>query len=225
MKLNELQLKKDLIAAEEPVPGEGFQPGKQVKDVFTKYGWNLLGHGIEGAVADRPNSTQVLKIFIKDSLYRDFVNIVKDNPNPHFPKFHKYIRDIPGTKFSYILMEKLQKTNPDFLIDNYLPEMYVLDTEHELFFGKGVQGNFGGYILGEIYDAQEEHHDNPYNARVWHDLNGSKPDDAWFKACKMVCHAGKLMGLKHLDLSNPHNFMLRNDTLVIIDPFADATAG
>jgi hypothetical protein len=223
MRLHELQLTKDLIAAKEPVPGEGFQPGAQVKDVFTKHNWPLLGHGLEGAVGQHPTKDMVAKIFVKDSLYKEFVNIVKDNPNPHFPKFLKYVRDIPNTIFSYILMEKLEATNPDFLVDNYIPELYVLDTESESFLGKGIQGKFGAYVLDYIYDVQEEHRDNPYNPRVWNEL-GQKPDDAWFKACKMISHVAKLIGLRHLDLGNPKNFMLRGNTLVIIDPFAAATA-
>ena len=219
MNLNELQLTKDLVAAENPLPDEGFRPGHQVKTVFGKYGWNLLGYGVEGAVAEHPTKNQVLKLFIKDSPYKAFVNIVRDNPNPHFPKFSKYVRDIPGPKFSYVLMEKLQPVaNADYLIDNYIGEMYVMELESEKYDVVGLGGTFGSYVIDVIYDVIIDHKDNPYSSLVWTKLQTHEPDNAWFKVCKMLSHYAQMHGWKKLDL-HPKNYMLRGDTLVVIDPF------
>jgi hypothetical protein len=54
------QLKKDLGAT-----SSGYDAGK----LFKKYGWNLLGSGADGAVADYPNKNIVLKLFVKKTAH------------------------------------------------------------------------------------------------------------------------------------------------------------
>lgn len=225
MKLTELQLKRDLQRAEEPISGNGFQPGQQVKGVFRKYGWNLLGAGLEGAVAEHPTKNQILKLFINDSPYKNFVQMAQHHPNPHFPKFFKHSRDIPGTKFSYVLMEKLTPlANIDALIDNYLGEMYVLDIEGEHAGIVAIPGDLGSWIVDETFEVANRFKDNPYNTMAFGKLNVEPPGNEWITACRIMCNIGKSLGLKNLDLGKANNFMLRGQTLVITDPFVFAIA-
>ena len=70
--------------------------GSQLQDVVYAHGWKLLGRGSEAAVAEHPEKGYVLKIWPTKSQYTTFVELVQQNPNPHFPKFSKVMKQIPG---------------------------------------------------------------------------------------------------------------------------------
>lgn len=134
MKISELQLKKDI------------QQLKNPEDVLRKYGWKVIGIGMEAAVAEHPNKNYVLKLFEDDSNYKAFVRFaLQHKGNPHVPVFFKgsetkelainerssvnipgIMSTIPGTDYSYVRMEKLAKITEKDLIAVYSPEMMVL---------------------------------------------------------------------------------------------------
>ena len=97
--------------------------GSQLQDVVYAHGWKLLGRGSEASVAEHPQKGYVLKIWPTNSLYTKFVEMVQKHPSPHFPRFSKIMKQIPGTRFNYVRMEKLAKiTEYDILIE--MPECF-----------------------------------------------------------------------------------------------------
>jgi len=146
VKIYELQLKKDI------------QQLKNPEDVLRKYGWNVIGIGMEAAVAEHPNKNYVLKLFEDDSNYKKFVEFaINHKGNPHVPVFFRgaetkdlvkveerstisipgIMSTIPGTDYSYVRMEKLSKISEKDLIKQYAPEMLVLYLD-------GIRENISG---------------------------------------------------------------------------------
>jgi len=102
--------------------------GSQLADVVYSHGWKLLGRGSEASVAEHPEKGYVLKIWPNRSLYTKFVELVQRNPNPHFPRFSKVMKRIPGTQFSYVRMEKLiPVTQYDILVN--MPDCFCVVKE------------------------------------------------------------------------------------------------
>ena len=146
MRINELQIKQDLQNSALP------------EKILAKYGWKVLGHGIEGAVAEHPYKSYVLKIFDSHSDYRKYVDlsITSMRGNPHVPVFYssryaadlkedigervKILVDIPGTAYSYVRMEKLTSITNTELLRRFRPELitaYLI----ELQYGKRLLGD------------------------------------------------------------------------------------
>ena len=153
MQIRELTLKTDINTLDDPAK------------VLKKYGWNVIGVGMEAAVAEHPNKSYVLKLFEDDSNYKAFVQFaVNHRGNPHVPVFFRGIetRDltkideksnisiqglmstIPGTDYSYVRMEKLSRITEKDLVKKYTPEMMFLYLE-------GIRLN----TLGLNYELKE----------------------------------------------------------------------
>jgi hypothetical protein len=220
MKLSELQITKDIKGAEKPQFG---LYGNPLRDIFQKHGWNVLGKGVDAAVADHPNKNVVLKMFVSTSKYKHFVDLVKDHPNPHFPIFHKTIRELPGTKFSYVMMEKLDEIS-DFY-NNYFPEICALmlsASKHGVDYLNRTSDMMPTFTPKRWFKNKIGVGVNDFIAYpelVWNKID--KPDDAWFQACDLLFGAFKEANMNlmsNIDFT-PQNFMLRGDILVITDPF------
>ena len=216
MKINELTITRDFkTAGNLNFPSNEDNFGLRLKQLLIKNGRNVLGSGMEGAVIEYKNL--ILKVFPTNSKYSEFVTLVKNYHNPHFPKFYKFTKQIPGTKFSYVIMEKLTKVDDDYLIKNCISELYALEVESAKFDIVGIPGDFGVTVLEYIYSIVEENKDNPYNQRVWIELAEEPPDNEWIIACQLLCREARTFR-NNLDL-HPKNFMIRGKTLVIVDPF------
>jgi len=75
--------------------------------VLAKAGWGILGIGCFAYVYGKPGVPYVLKLFDNnDAAYKDFINLVNANPNPHFPKFHKGLVKVNDT-YSAVRLEPL----------------------------------------------------------------------------------------------------------------------
>ena len=218
MRLNELQLTKDIKAAEFPQPGK-ITPGARVKDILAKYGWEVKGYGVEGAVAVHPKTDAILKLFIYDSKYKHFVSLAKNHPNIHFPVFYKDIKDIPGTKFSYIMMENLNKISTEQLMKDFLPEMcviYLNRVKHKIEYLFSYE--ISHYVKQAIGVSLKSSMVNKPDI-LWNKF-GRKPDEQWFDAVDEIFKTASKIGLEDVDLYvSGNNIMLRGKTLVIIDPF------
>ena len=192
MKLNELTIKQDVnkIARD-----KNLLAGTAAKIVLKKYGWNILGIGTEGAVAEHPNKNYVLKFFSANSQYcRYITDVVMKLPNNiHVPKISHQMKHLNGTTYNYICMEKLNEL-PLVRIDDFADEFKVL-------YKIGV--SFGQY---SFYLPDYSTTDDAVN---------ETPDKDWFELCEMLFTK---KGDAYLDL-HEGNFMLRDDTLVITDPY------
>jgi hypothetical protein len=82
-------------------------------EILLRAGYEMLGSGSFATVYEKPGSAYVLKLFDSDDLaYIAFINLVKQHPNPHFPKLiGKPIAVSRG--FSAIRMEKLGRYRGD----------------------------------------------------------------------------------------------------------------
>ena len=78
-------------------------------DKLKKYGWKLLGEGAASGVWLHPRIDKVLKINIfPDSAYDEFVKIIHDHPNIHFPVIYDASEILKGKyPFKAYFMEKL----------------------------------------------------------------------------------------------------------------------
>jgi hypothetical protein len=121
MKIQELELTKNLKRSI-------YADGNDLAQILSEYGWRVIGYGVEGAVAEHPKKSYVLKLFPTKSKYVEFVEFVQEHQsNPHLPKFSRYVRKVPGTKFSYVRMEKLNHITLIKLIRRYMPELCALE--------------------------------------------------------------------------------------------------
>ena len=187
MKLNELELYKSL---------KNKYSIKDAINIFKQYGWKVLGHGVESAVAMHPTKPYVLKLFRKKSKYSLFVELVHKHPNRHFPKFGRYTRYIDGTKWAYVRMEKLI----------HLPNDDISKYSSELAYLKNEIKNAGHLCGQEIF------------SHITPDAKFNHLTPEYKKACQYLID----MAVKHpdiyLDLSED-NLMLRGMTLVFNDPY------
>jgi hypothetical protein len=196
--------------------------GETASKILEDHGWTLLGSGAEGAVAEHPGKAYVLKLYEYNSNYTYFVNLVKHFPNIHFPKFSRYVRPVPGTKWKYVRMEKLSPIEENTLIENYMPEMVALqnicyihglkcDYQDNIvaFYLRNL--NIRNPVLGARTRDQNKIHD------IYQRL-GRKPDNAWIAAVTECCNSANSLNLQMLDL-HYGNFMLRGNCLIIADPY------
>jgi hypothetical protein len=198
-----------------------FQKAVSFADIIEHHGWHLLGRGMEATVAEHPRRDYVLKIWRKGSKYEQFVEFVKQTPSSlHLPRFSRYVRPVPGTNYLYVRMEKLKPINLKQLTDSYGAEilyLYVLGMQ------KGVRT-----LVGEPLDfAQGEIWNRGINVSsdtnlvddlsdVWETFG--PPERGWIDVCTELVQFGRDRGIISFDLWED-NFMLRDSTLVISDPF------
>jgi hypothetical protein len=188
------------------------------KDVVSKYGWHIVGQGDEAVVVGHPEKPYVLRIFSKDTPYVDWVNLVQAHQaNPHFPKFSRYIRTIPGTEINYVRMEILMPITQNQLMKEYLPELaylYIQTTLLGLEFHVKFAPTVGVYLRelsrGSIFDKQIQ-------KELWEKIG--KPDSFWTQAIDLLLSLHQNGTKWPADLDMHHgNFMLRGNILVISDP-------
>lgn len=188
-------------------------------EVFTHYGWKILGTGREAYVALNPHKNYVIKIWRQPSAYNKYVDFVKKHPNPHFPRFFREPRRIPGTNFYYIALEKLEPLK-DNLLNAFLPEMIYLGLtfyNHRIYFQQRSEVN---QKLAKIFpDGIVNFHslvdDQNLQEKIWAKIG--HPPDLWKKAVQQIVEFANTW---HLEFDLPDfNFMRWHDTLVITDPF------
>lgn len=189
-------------------------------EVFTHYGWEILGTGREAYVALNPHKNYVIKIWRQPSAYNKYVDFVKKHPNPHFPRFFREPRRIPGTNFYYIALEKLEPLK-DNLLNAFLPEMIYLGLtfyNHRIYFQQRREVN---QKLAKIFpDRSDIRLDSLVGNQNLQEKTWAKighPPDTWKKAVQQIVEFANNW---HLDFDLPDfNFMRWHDTLVITDPF------
>lgn len=179
--------------------------GPAIMNLLKRKGWTPLGYGVEAGVAEHPQKAYVLKIFPKTSKYDHFVSMVKAHPeNPHFPRFSRYVRDIPGTEFSYVRMEKLSKVKEYDLVQ--IPQLLCLLTKLYRSLGSMPPTWVGNNVT---WDPKDEH-------RVYcGELNITPAEQQVINLLYDVIQADQDITL---DLHSG-NFMKRGTEWVITDPF------
>ena len=83
-------------------------PSANPIEIFRRYGWKVLGTGIDGVVAEHPDKPYVLKIFVSSSSYKLFVEYAEQNQkNASVPKFGRTVRTLPGSQWCYRTDEEI----------------------------------------------------------------------------------------------------------------------
>jgi len=189
--------------------------------ILKQHGWHMLGTGVEAAVAEHPQKSYVLKIFNSDSKYTQFVQFVQAHAsNPHLPKFSRYVRPVPGTKYAYVRMEKLAQVIPYDLFTeyaNHVLAMIIMGHEHRIqmlvsHFRAGFMSRLRslGYNANSLQDPETQ-------MAIYTRLGGSPPI-TWTHILDELAEFSQSSGMGKWDM-HAGNFMRRGETLVIVDPF------
>lgn len=217
MHITEITLKHEL----RDIHTFNFNHAEPLNKLLKKHGWTSLGTGAEAAVAEHPNKSYVLKIFNSDSKYVDYVKFVQAHQsNPHVPRFSRYVKQIPGTPYSYVRMEKLQKVTQSQLLttyENYLFEMIVRGRQEGVSMLNDdldmmLEDRLGDLGYDEYDIAVDEHHEEIYQKL------GGVPPDTWSQVLTDLAAHSKQIHMESWDM-HAGNFMRRGKTLVIADPF------
>jgi hypothetical protein len=217
MNLHELEIKKQLKNS-----GDN-NSILSLKEILENHGFEFLGNGAEGAVAKHPNKQYVLKIFYSDSQYQNFVQLVQANSsNQHFPKFSRYIKQIPGTKFSYVRMEQLTPCTAAYLVQSHFKEiLYTELTSHIVNGSTSVGRSIVDSLENKLIDFDfylPWDYRNPEKVRSLWSALGEKPEKSWCEAIDKIMQTAKTKNKITLDI-NYGNIMKRGNTLVVTDPY------
>lgn len=90
-----------------------------LRTAMRERGFKHVGSGMGSMVYQKPGSNEVLKLFTTSSSYTNFLNIIANNPNKHFPKIigHEKLSQYKG--WHIIKMETLQKLSKIEYEDKY----------------------------------------------------------------------------------------------------------
>jgi hypothetical protein len=207
MHLDEISLKQEIKA--------GRTPAK----ILQKYGWTILGSGLNGTVAQHPKKPYVLKLFTRDQRYQKFIKFVEQNQgNKHLPVINKNLRQIPDTPMYYIRMERLIPISEQDLWTKYQPEMLyltLLGIKNDIDISNPDEDNIKT-ILNNLHMGTNILRKVDFSA-LWAALNKS-PRPSWVDISRKLVDFAYANDIDFLDTHN-ENLMLRGNTLVITDPF------
>ena len=181
--------------------------GSDLANLLAQKGWHVMGHGYEAGVAEHPDRSYVLKIFPRTSYYVHFVDMVRSHAtNPHFPRFSRYVRPIPGTTYAYVRMEKLSRMFEYDLVQFpsllcLLEKMY--DDRH---------------VTPPVWVRMNVSWDPSWGPDGMIDCNHINITSAEREAIQALNEKVQQLGWRHLDL-HAANFMTRGSQWVITDPF------
>jgi hypothetical protein len=218
MRIDEIELSK---IAKEPSGELGIY---KMGDYLERRGLKVLGYGAEAVVAMPEHGRYAIKIFKKGSKYGDFVRFaIQHQGNKHLPRFHRTVKDIPGTGFSYVTMGLLSPSNEDDLSDHFLPEMYGL-------IQLGIKNRIRAmqpWYATTINRALKDRGIDPFSMASGATFKkrcetklGRASDQSWMQAVDLIMKEARKLGMESLDI-HPDNLMMDGNTLVLPDPFFD----
>jgi len=161
------------------------------QDKLLDAGWEILGHGSYADVYHKDGMQYVLKVFCKDNAYLDFIKLVLNNTNEHFPKFYgKLIKVTP--KYYAIRMEKLEKFSNNSLVETIWDYLYFRNPNYPI---------TDNILKDKNYIKSTNIMNEPENSTLKQALDLIIP----------------LTEYHGTDIKND-NIMLRGNTVVLIDP-------
>lgn len=222
--LKEISIKKELTQVE-----------PNLAHLLRRHGWTVLGQGAEATVAYHAEKRYVLKLFPTNSRYKHFVSLcLRNRGNPHLPVFGRESRPIPGTDWSYVRMELLQKVSQQTLLQEYLKELcylkYAAD-QHDVMWLNNIERRLVAQIaqsiknnpswlrqLGMRMNLAKAPSADPMKIDSVVKSIGSKSSNSWKQACDIMFDFMDEVDYQVIDLHEA-NFMLRGQQLVILDPW------
>ena len=210
MNLHELQITKDVK-----------EPHVDWKTVFEKHGWKVLGEGIEATVGTKPGKPYVLKVFPAGSSFKYFVDFCEKNPSPHLPTFSRKIRPVPGATppAHYVRMEPLQFIGQGDLMAKYFPWLAYawIACDRNNIEMHWIWHNRIQHMIEEKFGQSAHSLKDNYKSRalLWSKI-GTVPASWKQLVDKLIAYVLTQTQNSEIDF-HPGNFMLRGNTLVIID--------
>lgn len=167
---------------------------READRILLDAGWYRLGKGSFAAVYGKPELNYALKVFnAKDQAYLDYIEFVAANPgNPHLPKFHKKIVKVTDNILA-IRMELLEPLKPKHIL-------LIHDLDYFLF----------------LYEANNI----PRFAVEYTDKVNLFKEAGLGKLIETLEKIHDRFHAKYKIDVNIHSFMVRNDTIVIVDPLS-----
>ena len=164
---------------------------------FSKLGWTPIGEGAYGIVFENKNKNFVLKVSKHpDPAYDSYVKMIKNNPNPHFPKISDLKKIVIKSDEYYIyLIEKLKH----------------LDSKIGNVFSSLVTMLIRGYTIDQIKSTLQN--------TIWlttFDRIIKKPQ--LLEAIELIAKLAK-EHMFELDLHNQNVMYRPNGAIVITDPY------
>lgn len=205
MNLQELELSQKLQLLGHPT-------SYKLHGIMRDHGWNILGTGFEATVAEKPGVPYVLKVFPKQSKYAQFVQFCQTNVgNPHLPRFSRYVRPVPHTKWSYVRMEKLKRVTEAQLLSSYAEYLCAVD---QVFKSEDRTPVFWNHAMSRwgLDELPEE--------KGYADVAecAAHAPLTWRQVIEDLVKLMQSEGIQQFDLHS-ENMMLRGSTLVVTDPF------
>ena len=177
--------------------------------VLERFGYKQIGHtdSAFGSVFHKPGDKSVLKIFSKmDYAYSDFVSLaIKHRENPHFPRFSRQVFKIRGTEYDAVKTELLQEGNYKLL--DVIEHMFIIRKKY-WDHGRYDWNNLQGMELVDA-DDEEEYRDKYVQFEL--------ANEALVEAFDLIYFNFSINKKIKIDLHSS-NFMMRGNTIVIIDP-------
>ena len=190
MKLNELRLP---------------DTAEEVSEVLKKYGYKRLGNeSAYGMVFHKTGENSVLKLFSKrDKAYAAFVSLaIQHKSNPHFPRFARKVFEIKGTQYDAVKTELLTESVYPTTLASDMLKLRSYNTKAD--FEDDI------YLKASWYNCTEQELKDKY--KKW--IEDNKELIEAFDIVKNFVAKSKGIAL---DIHSG-NFMMRGDTVVIIDP-------
>ncbi len=196
---------------------------QSLSEVLKAYGWHVLGTGKDATVAEHPKKSYVLKIWARGSLYEKFVPFVQQHSsNPHVPKFSRYIKSVPGTRYLYVRMEKLNSISNTHLLSTYLREtiyLWLAGMKYNIIDNLewSIESRVLDYLRSLGITQNLEDFEKPeFEQKLWREIG--MPPETWVTLVDAFMSYSKQLGIKGLDMHSD-NLMQRANTLVITDPY------
>lgn len=163
---------------------------QDASDILIHAGYKELGTGGFAGVYAKGGSSYVLKLYSsRDRGYSDFLSMVAQNPNPHFPRITGKKRVLGS--YHAVRMERLSESTRAVQSQIEMIEHYVLSLRYQ-------------------------DHLDPEHAEEVHAFMETQPELR--VACDLVANVWMRGGNDYLCDLAPRNVMMRGSTLVITDP-------
>lgn len=164
-------------------------------------GFSPLGDGAYAEILSHPNLNYVIKIFKSDPCYIEFAKYISANQsNPHLPKIRGKLVTLSKDKNTFgIRIEKLSpliSLETEYELLSYLYQNKMLQYRENVLASEIIEPDQIDQLIQDFKKNQ------PTFYNLFEDLKKKLP-----KQCGWDLHAG--------------NFMKRNQTLILIDPWAE----
>lgn len=175
---------------------KGKAKAEEVKRRLAEQGWTLVGEGYYSMAFMNKRKDTILKINrVRDPAYEHYVNLIKKNPNIHFPKISDKLNITQGWK-AY-LIERLYP-----LKNGSMEARFMLDVVH------GMQMKNDGV------------EPSSWTAKCYALMDEMKEKDSTLYAALTILESERPYNFR-FDLDGNNNIMQRKDgTLVLSDPYA-----